>query len=369
MGKTKIGIVGCGMISEIYMKNLKGKFRNIELVGCADAVQSKAHDKAAQFGIKEYSVDELIAHPDISIILNLTVPQAHSDIALRSLKAGKHAYSEKPLAADLEEAEQVLRTAQSFGYRVGCAPDTFLGGGLQTARKVLDDGWIGEPIGATGYFLSRGPEAFHPNPAFLYQQGAGPLFDIGPYYITALVSLLGSVKKVGGFARKTFARRMITRSDHYGETFGVDVPTYINSIMEFSNGAIANLTVSFDMQYPYWESKLPYLQIFGTEGTMLLPDPNKFEGPVQIRRGSGDWMTVPLTHGFTENCRGIGLADMAHCIETGELHRANGEIAFHVLEIMTGILGAAEHSSVVELGSSCERPNPLPRVLPDYLYD
>jgi len=369
MGMTKIGIIGCGMISEIYMKNLKGKFKNIELVGCADAVQSRAHDRAAQFEIKEYSVDELIAHPDISIILNLTIPQAHSDIALRSLKAGKHAYSEKPLATDLGEADQVLRTAQSLGRRVGCAPDTFLGGGLQTARKMLDDGWIGEPIGATGYFLSRGPEAFHPNPAFLYQQGAGPLFDIGPYYITALIFLLGSVRKVSGFARKTFARRVITRPDHYGETFKVDVPTYVTGLMEFTNGTIVDLTISFDMQYSYWESKLPYLQIFGTEGTMLLPDPNKFEGPIQIRRGAGDWMTVPLIYGFTENCRGIGVADMAHCIEIGEPHRASGELGFHVLEIMTAILTSAELSTVVTLHSTCERPEPLPRALPEYLYN
>lgn len=369
MGKTKIGIIGCGMISEIYIKNLKGRFRNIELVGCADLIQSKAHERAAQFEIKEYTVDELLAHPDISIILNLTAPKAHSGIAIRSLEAGKHAYSEKPLAIDTKQAEEILMTAQRCGHRVGNAPDTFLGGGLQTARKVLDDGWIGKPIGATGYFLSRGPEAFHPTPAFLYQQGAGPLFDMGPYYLTALVSLLGPVHKVGGFARKTFAERMVTRPDHYGETFTVEVPTYVNGTMEFTNGAIANLTVSFDMQYPYWESKLPYLQIFGTEGTMLVPDPNKFEGPVQIRRGSGDWMTIPLTHGFTENCRGIGVADMAHCIETGEPHRASGEMGFHVLEIMTAILTAAEHAAVIELHSACERPEPLPRVLPEYLYN
>ncbi|MCE5255311.1 MAG: Gfo/Idh/MocA family oxidoreductase [Spirochaetaceae bacterium] len=369
MGKTKIGIIGCGMISEIYLKNLTERFRNIEVGGCADAAQAKAHERAVQFGILEYSVDELLARSDISIILNLTVPRAHVEIGLRALEAGKHVYSEKPLAIDVAPAHELLQQAQKRGLRVGCAPDTFLGGGIQTARKLLDDGWIGEPIGATGFYLSRGPEAFHPNPAFLYQPGAGPLFDMGPYYLTALVSLLGPAKKVGGFARKTYEKTMLTRPDKYGETFDVEVPTYINGTIEFSSGVIANLTTSFDMQFPYWESKLPYLQIFGTEGTMTIPDPNKFEGPVQIRRSNGEVVAVPLTHGFTENCRGIGLSDMAHCIEMGEKHRANGEMAFHVLEIMSGILDASSRSEVVPMTSSCERPQPLPRVMPNYLYD
>lgn len=369
MGITKIGIIGCGMISEIYMKNIKERFRNLSLAGCSDAIPDKARERARQFETEAYTIEDMLSNSDISIILNLTVPQAHAEIALKALEAGKHTYSEKPLATNLGEAEKLLQTAERQGRRIGSAPDTFLGGGLQTARKMLDDGWIGEPVGATGFFLSRGPEAFHPNPAFLYKPGAGPLFDIGPYYISALAALLGSARKVGGFGRRTSQKRMITRPDAYGEIINVEVPTFINGTIEYENGSIANLTISFDAQYPYWESKLPYLQIFGTEGSLLLPDPNKFEGPVYIRRGNGDWAAVPLTHGFTDNCRGIGLSDMAHAIETNEPHRANGQLAFHVLEILTGILTATERATVIEIKSRIDRPDPLPRTMPDYFYN
>jgi predicted dehydrogenase len=204
--------------------------------------------------------------------------------------------------------------------------------------------------------------------AMVGENGAGPLFDMGPYYVTALVSLLGPVRKVGGFARRTHARKMMTRPDRYGEMFDVEVPTYICGTMEFAGVAIANFTASFDLHHPYWESHLPFIRIFGIEGTLTLPDPNKFEGPVLVRRGNEEAVTMPLTHGFAGNCRGMGLSEMAHGIESGERHRANGELAFHVLEVMAGILDAAATSSVIPIGSRCERPAPLPRVVPDYLY-
>jgi predicted dehydrogenase len=368
MGKTTVGVLGCGVISDIYLKNLKERFRNIEVVGCADAVPEKAEERAGQYGIRAFSVEDLIGHPDIRIILNLTIPKAHGEMSAKVLEAGKHVYSEKPLAVDTVQARNILDTARKRGLRVGCAPDTFLGAGLQTGRKVLDDGWIGQPIGAMGFFLSRGPETFHPNPAFLYQEGAGPLFDMGPYYLTALISLLGPVRKVGGFARKTYDRKMTTRPDNYGTMFGVEVPTYVSCTMEFASGAIANLTTSFDMHFPSGESNLPYLQIFGTEGVLTLPDPNKFDGPVLVRRPNGETAAMPLTHGFTDNCRGMGLSDMAHGLETGEKHRADGGLAYHVLDVMSGILDSAARSEIRRIESSCDRPEPLPRNMPQFLY-
>ncbi|MFA6507495.1 MAG: Gfo/Idh/MocA family oxidoreductase [Treponemataceae bacterium] len=379
MGKITVGVLGCGVISEIYLKNLKERFRNIEVVGCADALRNievvgcadalpeKARERATQFGVTAFTVDELLAHPGIKIILNLTIPAAHGEMSMKVLNAGKHVYSEKPLATDTTRAKAILDVAKSKGLLVGCAPDTFLGAGAQTGRKLLDDGWIGEPIGATAYFLSRGPEYFHPNPAFLYQEGAGPLFDMGPYYLTAMINLLGPVAKVGGFARKIHAQKMKMRPDNYGQMFDVEVPTYVNGSMEFSSGVIGSLTTSFDLHYPYSESPMPFIQIFGTEGTLTLPDPNKFDGPVMIRRSDGENAAVPLTHGFTENCRGMGLSDMAHAVETGEKHRASGALAYHVLEVMSGILDAAAASTVKTISGTCERPAPLPRVLPTYL--
>ena len=309
------------------------------------------------------SVEELLADKEIEIVLNLTVPTAHEEIAIKALENGKHVYNEKPLGITREEGLRILAAAEKKGLRVGCAPDTFLGAGLQTCRKLLDDGWIGKPFGATAFMVGGGPERMHPNPDFFYKKGAGPLLDMGPYYITALVSLLGPVKKVTGMATTPFPEKTILTADRFGQKLKVETPTFINGTMEFVSGACANLMTSFDMHGSYRESKLPFIQIFGSEGTLSLPDPNQFDGPVAVRRFNGDFTAMPLTHGFTENSRGIGLADMAAAIASGkQTHRANGELAFHVLDIMAGILDSSERGTHRTLESTCGRPEPMPRV-------
>ncbi|MFW5717513.1 MAG: Gfo/Idh/MocA family protein, partial [Spirochaetota bacterium] len=246
--------------------------------------------------------------------------------------------------------------------RLGAAPDTFLGGGLQTVRKLVDDGWIGTPIAATAFMTSHGPEGWHPNPAFFYRRGAGPLFDMGPYYITTLVSLLGPVKRLSAATRTTFAERVATTPERYGEKIPVEVPTYVAGTLEFESGAIGTLVMSFDV----WKSRLPRIDLFGELGSIGVPDPNTFGGPVELFRPGGEaWAEVPLSHGYSANSRGVGLLDMARAVESGRPHRAAGEMSLHVLEVMHGLLESGETASYYEMTTSCERPAPLPVGLND----
>lgn len=366
MEKVKVGIVGCGNISGIYLQNCR-KFQILDVVACADLLLERAEAKAAEFGIpKACSTEELLADPEIELIVNLTIPQAHGEITLAALEAGKHVYSEKPLAVTREEGQHILKTATAKGLLVGCAPDTFLGGGLQTCRKLIDDGWIGEPVAATAFMLCHGHESWHPDPEFYYKPGGGPMLDMGPYYLTALVSLLGPIKRVTGSARVTFPERTITSQPKYGKKIQVEVPTHVAGVMDFATGAIGTIITSFDV----WASTLPRIEIYGTSGSMLVPDPNTFEGPVLIRRmGANEWTEMPLTHGYTVNSRGIGVADMAYAIRTGRKHRANGEMAYHVLEVMYGFHDASVSGQHYELTSTCQRPEPLPVHLPAYVLD
>ena len=364
MRKVKVGLIGCGNISDIYLKNARDVFQVLDVVACADRTEDKAKEKAKAYGIKAFPIDELLALKDIDIVLNLTVPSAHLGISMKALENGKHVYSEKPLAAARDEGRIILEKAKEKGLFVGCAPDTFLGGGLQTGRKLLDDGWIGTPFGAISFMIGGGPALSHPNPDFYYKKGAGPMLDMGPYYVTALVSLLGPVKRVTGMATTPFLEKTITGPTRYGQKIKVETPTYVSGTMEFRNGVCANLLTSFDLHYPYWDSHLPFIQIFGSEGTLSLPDPDTFGGPVLVRRFGGDFTSVPLTHGFLENSRGIGLADMAVSILRRKKPRANGDMAFHVLDVMTGFLDSARSGSHYMVTSTCERPEPLCRVLP-----
>jgi predicted dehydrogenase len=285
------------------------------------------------------------------------VPQAHAEVALAALAAGKSVYNEKPLALDREQAKQMLDMAREQGLRVGCAPDTFLGGGLQTCRKLIDDGVIGEPIGATAFMMSHGPEGWHPNPEFFYQPGAGPMFDMGPYYLTALTTLLGPVRRVTGSTRVSFPARVISSEPLRGQVIKVNTPTHIIGVLDFTAGAIATIVTSFDV----WSSELPRLEIYGSKGTLSLPDPNTFGGPVRVRlAGEQSWSDVPITRGYTENSRGLGVADMADAIRTGRTHRANGELAYHVLDLMHTIHDASREGRHIDMTSSCARPEPLP---------
>jgi Predicted dehydrogenases and related proteins len=354
---VKIGIVGCGNISGIYLKNAK-ILEALEVVACADLIPERAKARAEEFGVpKACAVEELMADPEVEIVVNLTVPQAHGEVALQAVRAGKSVYNEKPLTTEREEAQELLAEAKKRGVLVGGAPDTFMGAGIQTCRKLIDDGWIGEPVAATAFMLSRGHESWHPDPAFYYQRGGGPMFDMGPYYLTALVTLLGPVARVTGAARATFPERIITSKPKFGERIKVEVPTHIAGIMQFASGAIGTIVTSFDV----WGGNVPHIEIYGTEGTLSVPDPNGFGGPVRIRRaGAREWSEVPHTHGYSENSRGLGVADMAYALRTGRPHRASGELAYHVLDIMHAFHEASEKGVHIELESTCSRPAALP---------
>lgn len=358
MIKVKVGIIGCGNISGIYLKNCTELFRNIELVACADLDMDRARAKAKEHQVpKACTVKELLADPEISIVINLTIPKAHAEVCLAVLDAGKSVYVEKPLAVAREDGRKILELAKSKGLLVGCAPDTFLGGGIQTCRKLIDDGWIGKPVAATAFMMCHGHESWHPDPEFYYKIGGGPMFDMGPYYLTALVNLMGPVKRVTGSAKITFPERTITSQPKFGTRVTVDTPTHIAGVMDFESGAVGTVITSFDV----WHAQLPRIEIYGTEGSLSVPDPNTFGGPVYVRRfDAAQWSEVPLTHGYSENSRGIGVADMANALRSGRPHRASGALAYHVLDIMHGFHDASSTGRHYETASACERPAALP---------
>lgn len=366
MKKVKIGIIGCGNISDIYFQNLAA-FDITEVAACADLIAARAKEKAEQHGVpKACSVAQLLEDKRIEIVANLTIPKAHGAVALAALKAGKNVYNEKPLAVTRETALKMLDLAKKKKLRIGGAPDTFLGGGLQTCRKLIDDGWIGEPVAAAAFMLCHGHESWHPDPEFYYKTGGGPMFDMGPYYLTALVALIGPVRRVCGSARITFPERLITSVPKHGTTIKVDTPTHVAGVMDFAHGAVATLVTSFDV----WGGSHPAIEIYGTAGTMQVPDPNGFGGKPRIRRmGDDEFHGIPLSHGFADNRRGIGVADMAHALRSGRPHRANESMAYHVLDIMQAFYDASEAEKYVELSSVCERPAPLPMNLPPHALD
>lgn len=357
MQPLRVGIIGCGTISSIYLKN-SALFESFDVTACADIVLERARARAEEYGVsKACSVEELLADPEIDLVINLTIPKVHAEVALAALAAGKSVYNEKPLATERESAQHLLATARERGLRVGCAPDTFLGAGLQTCRKLIDDGWIGQPVAATAFMTSPGPERWHPDPDFFYQPGAGPMFDMGPYYLTALVNLIGPVRRITASARITFPERTIRSQARYGERITVRTPTHVAGVLDFAGGAVGTILTSFDV----WASELPRIEIYGTEGSLSVPDPNTFHGPVRVRRmGAGEWSELPLSHGYSENSRGLGVADMAYAIRSGRAHRASGELAYHVLDCMHAFLDASASGRHVELTSLCERPVPLP---------
>jgi predicted dehydrogenase len=302
-------------------------------------------------------VAELLADPAIEIVINLTIPATHAEVSLAAIAAGKHVQSEKPLAISRADGQQILAAAAAKGVRLGCAPDTFLGGGLQTCRKLIDDGEIGQPVGATAFMMSGGPESWHPNPIFFYQQGAGPMFDMGPYYLTALIHLLGPVVRVSGASRISFAERVATSQARQGERIPVEVPTYVAGLLNFASGPIASLITTFDVP---GGSNLPNIEIYGSEGSLRAPDPNIFGGPVLLRRaGSKEWQEMPLSHD-SEVMRGIGVADMATAIRAGQPHRTSGELAYHVLDLMHAFEDSSQSGRHIEIESSCQRPAALP---------
>ena len=365
MTPTKVGIIGCGNISSIYFKSGQ-TFEILDIVACADLVKERAEAKAEEFGCKAVTVEQLLADPEIKIVMNLTIPIAHAEVAFKAIEAGKSVHNEKPLAITREDGKRMLEMAKAKGVRVGCAPDTFMGAGIQTCIKLIDDGWIGEPIAATAFMMCHGHESWHPDPEFYYKKGGGPMFDMGPYYLTALVALMGPAKRVSGSTRVTFPTRTITSQPKYGTVITVDTPTHVAGTVDFANGAVATVVQSFDV----WGHNLPCIQIHGTQGSMNVPDPNGFGGTIMVKRaGSKEWAEVPHSHIYGENSRGIGVADMAYGLISGRQHRPNGELAYHVLDIMHAFHDSSDQGKHIMLESTCERPKPLPMGLRTGLLD
>ncbi len=366
MEPLRVGIVGIGNISGIYLKNLSA-FRSTEVVAVADLDLSRAEKAASEYGVPNVlTVDGLLAHPDVELVLNLTIPKAHGPVALQAVKAGKHVYNEKPLCVDPEEGAELLAAAKANNVLVGCAPDTFMGAGLQTCRAAIDSGEIGQPVAGQAFMLGRGPEPWHPSPDFFYLPGGGPMLDMGPYYITALVHLLGGIKRLTGITRISYPERPIPLSNegYYkgaglefaekGRAIKVETPTHLTGIMEFASGPVVEIATSFDV-YHAWKNHP--ITIFGSEGTMMVPDPNGFGGDVMVRRhDEEEWRTLPLKHGFAENSRGVGVLDMAYAARTGSAHRASGKLAYHVLDAMTSFQKSSESGRHIELASIVDRP-------------
>ena len=349
----KIGVVGCGNISGIYLTNIGGLFKNIEIAGVCDLIREKAEDRSRTFGgLRIYrDMYEIFDDPDVDIVLNITRPNDHYGVTKAALMAGKNVYSEKPLATNIEDGRELVALAKEKGLVLGGAPDTFMGAGIQTARRLIDEGNIGRPIGAAAHMLGRGPEGWHPDPEFFYKKGGGPMLDMGPYYTTCLVNLLGKADWVTAFGGISFPKRVIGSEPHRGDVIDVEVDTFTTGAIRFASGAIASLTVSFDT----YAERGSYIEIFGESGSILVPDPNTFGGPVRLMAPGKGYQEVQLDPGFTKNSRALGLSDMADAMEKGRLHRANSMQQLHVLDIMTAFARSSAQNAPVEITSPFEK--------------
>jgi predicted dehydrogenase len=353
----RIGVVGAGQISGAYLSTLR-RLSNVEVVAVCDLDEARARTAAAAApGARPLAIAALLAADDVARVLNLTIPAAHAEVARAAIAAGKHVYGEKPLAVTTGQAREVLAAAGRAGVRVGCAPDTVLGTGVQTARACLDAGEIGTPIAATAFMVTPGHERWHPAPEFYYLPGGGPLFDMGPYYLTALVTLLGPVRRVVGMAATPRATRTIGSGPRAGAEIDVAVATHVTGVLEHASGALSTLMMSFDV----WAGRLPYIEVYGTGGSLSVPDPNGFGGPVQIfTAGAKDWAPAPEAGGYRGAARGYGVSDLASALTSGTAHRANGEIAYHVLDVMEALLTAADSRHSADVTSTCDRPPAVP---------
>ncbi|MFI2489058.1 Gfo/Idh/MocA family protein [Promicromonospora kroppenstedtii] len=350
----RVGIVGVGAIAGQYLSTFE-RLDAVRLVAVADLDAARAEAVAAEQGARALTVEELTTDPEVDLVLNLTIPAAHAEIALRAIAGGKAVYGEKPLAVTLEDARAILDAGQAAGVRVGCAPDTVLGTGVQTARKAIDDGAIGQPVAATATMMTPGHERWHPNPDFYYQPGGGPLLDMGPYYVTALVTLLGPVESVVGAASHTRTTRTIGSGPRAGETVPVDVDTHVTGVLRHVSGALSTLVMSFDSV----ATRASNIEVHGQAGSLVVPDPNGFDGDVLLHELGGSWETLPPSAGYRGAGRGYGVADLA-TTPSGVPARADGVLAYHVLEVMTALLAAADSGTTVAVESRCERPAAVP---------
>jgi len=356
MKRVGVGVIGCGNISAAYLKAARN-FPLLDIRALADINPASAEARGAEFGIASRSVEALLADEAIEIVLNLTIPNAHVEVGLQAVAAGKHVHSEKPLGVNLVEAQALVRAAAEKGVRLGSAPDTFLGGAHQTSRKLIDEGLIGRPIGGAAYFMCPGHERWHPNPGFYYLRGGGPMLDMGPYYITDLVNLLGPVASVSGVATRLRSERTITSSPHAGTRIPVEVATHVTGALLFANGAAVSLTISFDVP----RHKHTPLEIYGEKGSLIVPDPNYFGGQILFGGATEDWREIPTEHIYADgNYRILGVADMAAAIRKNRPHRASGELAYHVLEVMLAFQTSSDSGRAVKIESRPERPAALP---------
>ena len=367
MAKLGVGIIGAGNISGAYLK-LAPTFKSLELKAVADLNKSAADARAAEFGVRSETVEDLLNAGDVDVIVNLTIPAAHYDVSTAILNAGKHAYTEKPIVLTLDEGKRLRDLADSKGLRVGSAPDTFMGGAHQLARAAIDEGAVGRIIGGTCHVMNHGMEHWHPNPDFFYQPGAGPILDLGPYYVTNLIQLIGPVRAVSAMTAATFSTRTIGNGPRDGEQVAVTTPTNIHALLEFHNGAIVTLGASWDV----WKHDHQNMEIYGADGTLYVPDPNFFGGDVQQAGSDGELHTLAeRDHPFgvpnmkdgqgndRANYRCAGLADMATAIDEGRQHRCNIDVAVHAVDVMTSILKSGETRKWVEMTTTCDRPDSL----------
>jgi predicted dehydrogenase len=357
--QMKVGIIGCGAISRAYFGGAQNT-NTLRIKSCADIRTEAAQEAADTWGCRAVRVDDLLADDEIELVINLTVPKAHVEVAISVLESGKHVYSEKPFGVSIESGLQLRSKASETKLRVGNAPDTFFGAGIQTSRKVVDEGAIGKPIAGTAFMCGHGPESWHPNPAFYYDIGGGPMLDMGPYYVTALVNILGPVKRVAAMTTKAFEERVATSEAAHGLRIPVKTTTHLTGVLEFVSGAIVTMIMSFDM----WRHSLPCIELYGETGSIQVPDPNGFAGPVFLSQNREEWSEVP--HAFPANARTIGVIDMVRAIRSGRPHRASDALAYHVLEVMLAFDKSSESRTHVEIQSNVDPPAPLPLGLDEW---
>jgi predicted dehydrogenase len=350
-GRARVGLVGCGVIAKTYVEG-SAAFDSFSVDACADADAARAEALASGHGLEMMSVEGLIASPEIDVVLNLTPPDAHAAVVGGALGAGKHVYTEKPLTTSVADAQELLGSAERLGLRIGCAPDTFLGSAYEAARELIARGDIGEPLGATATMLVGGADTWHPNADFFFRAGGGPILDIGPYYLTAIASLLGPFASAMGFAATPTPERTLAVGPRAGERFTVDVPTYVVSALRLASGALATLTVSFESRGQY-DSRMI---VHGTEGALSLPDANQFEGELRVFNGGGDWQAVPYASRGRQETRGYGLHEMLEAVREERPHRASGELGLHVLEAATAVLRSAEEGRTIDVVSRFSHP-------------
>jgi len=349
MERTRIAFVGVGNISGIYLKNLTTTFKNeVEIAGVCDLIPERAQKAHDEYGVHIYpTYEDILADDSVEIILNITRPNEHYDITMAGLRAGKHVYSEKPLATTIEQGIELIKLARSKNLMLGGAPDTFLGAGIQTCKRLIDDGFIGRPIAATAFMMSHGVETWHPDPEFFYKPGAGPMLDMGPYYTTALVHLLGRVDSLVAMTQQSFETRTATCKEKKGLVIKVETPTYVAGTLRFESGVTASMVMSFETLH----SSLPCIEIYGEKGTLTVPDPNTFGGPIKLYRPEdGEVKEIPLMYPYKENSRALGLSKMAEALENGSSDFVTSwKLTGHALDVMTGMLRSGESGQIVKM--------------------